>query len=194
VHAAQGSQRFGGLAAVGSSVRDLLGDTLGTLQPTSAAGTDGRRPSGTLLKPSFLKGTRNSGSGSDLQHTVDEGPGSGSGSASGSAVSSVASGAGGSKVVPVDDGAGGGLSGGGVCPLGPSDADPRLLTAIPEGDIEVGLSRAVSPRQGGARSASGPLGVRPGTLPSLTPAPPTGSEEVKLADGHGCGSAPATLP
>ena len=161
---------------MGSSVRDLLGDTLGTLQPTSAAGTDGRRPSGTLLKPSFLKGTRNSGSGSDLQHTVDEGPGSGSGSASGSAVSSVASGAGGSKVVPVDDGAGGGLSGGGVDPL---DADPRLLTAIPEGDIEVGLSRAVSPRHGGARSALGP---------------PTGSEEVKLADGHGSGSAPATLP
>jgi len=146
------------------------------------------------LKPSFLKGTRNSGSGSDLQHTVDEGPGSGSGSASGSAVSSVASGAGGSKVVPVDDGAGGGLSGGGVDPL---DADSRLLTAIPEGDIEVGLSRAVSPRHGGARSALGPLGVRPGVLPSLTPAPPTGgSEEVKLADGHGSGSgsAPATLP
>ena len=155
----------------------MVADTLGTLQPTSAAGTDGRRPSGTLLKPFFLKGTRNSGSGSDLQHTVDEGAGSacGSGSGSGSAVSSVASGAGGSKVVPVDDGAGGGLLG----VVDPVDADPRLLTAIPEGDIEVGLSRAVSPRHEGARSALGPQ---------------TGSEEVKLADGHGSGSAPATLP
>jgi hypothetical protein len=172
----------------------VVADTLGTLQPTSAAGTDGRRPSGTLLKPFFLKGTRNSGSGSDLQHTVDEGAGSGSGSASGSAVSSVASGAGNSKVVPVDDGAGVGVV------VDPVDADPRLLTAIPEGDIEVGLSRAVSPRHGGggARSALGPPpGMRPGALPSLTPAaPPTGSEEVKLADGHGSGSgsAPATLP
>ena len=172
----------------------MVADTLGTLQPTSAAGTDGRRPSGTLLKPFFLKGTRNSGSGSDLQHTVDEGAGSacGSGSGSGSAVSSVASGAGGSKVVPVDDGAGCGQSG----VVDPVDADPRLLTAIPEGDIEVGLSRAVSPRHGGARSALGPPGVRPGALPSSTSAaPPTGGEEVKLADGHGSGSgsAPAML-
>ena len=143
--AAQASQRFGGLAALGSSVRDLVSTQVGSLAGAgSGSGKEGRRPSasGSLRKPSFLAalggggdgGGGHDGSGSvSGASSVASGPLDSSGHAPGAGS---AWGAAGGKIVPTDDR---------TSPLTKvtsrdllDDMEPQL-TAIPEADIEEGL-------------------------------------------------------